>query len=652
MRKKTFLTTLLCLSISNSHAASLDVLPAYSGFNFYPRGISQDGSIVAGYGYNGDYNISGVKWTAAAGTQALDSSVFVVHGISGDGSTILGRINYGDGSHAVRITSSGVEDIDTMGNENSYAIAASRDGSTIVGFYYNGSDDYSFIWKEGTGMVGISALGESQAYDVSGDGSIVVGSMLDGSETSSFRWTQDEGVTLLDRLNGGEGFATANGISDDGSTIVGHAYDGNEDSSGLRAYKWDSVNRTVGLGVLDGDGSSYAFDVNSDGTVIVGNSELDGVRSRGFRWSVESGMQSVAAWLRDAGLNVEDDEIKDAQAVNGDGSVVVGTLSSEEGYYARVSSIGSGLITLEDLNASIQQGALSTSPKQVAGQARFTLHGMRSNPLSRIIPNGKTAAFVSGDIGRTNNQAFGRQNWGLGEAGFSHAFDLTQISLAFGQGLGNSNLPDAKMQSDNNYVMLSSLSSLASSDLYLNLDLLYQISDLESNRFYDNAGASDSSRGSTKAKTKALRARLDYKDLLTAGKFSLTPYIETVFGSTKVKAFREYGGGFPINFDSRKQNFRDQYLGTDIAYQLSEKLKLRAKFEYGKANEKTSATSGEVIGLSTFNYSNSKTTTSWRRAGAGFEYDFTNSRIFSMANASDEGLRNNYWVNVYYQKEF
>jgi len=87
------------------------------------------------------------------------------------------------------------------------------------------------------------------------------------------------------------------------------------------------------IGSTDSLGAS-AVDVSADGLVIVGTLFLPGNRQRAFRWTRETGMQTVEDWLRSRGAVVLEDVTKVAVGVSADGTAVVGTLSDFTGFLA------------------------------------------------------------------------------------------------------------------------------------------------------------------------------------------------------------------------------------------------------------------------------------------------------------------------------
>ncbi len=121
-------------------------------------------------------------------------------------------------------------------------------------------------------------------------------------------------LTLIGILPGGGGFAsTAQGVSTDGSVVVGSSEVNGH--SGAHAFRWTSAGM-VDLGTLGGT-SSQANAVNADGAVVVGFSNITGnTGEHAFRWT--------SAGMIDLGTLGPSRLGSSAYGVSADGSVVVG----------------------------------------------------------------------------------------------------------------------------------------------------------------------------------------------------------------------------------------------------------------------------------------------------------------------------------------
>ena len=137
---------------------------------------------------------------------------------------------------------------------------------------------------------------EEQRMESAGDGSVVVGGLVyQGDE--AFRWTSDGGTVVLDGnpLGGSSG---AYGVNADGSVLVGFS----NSVSGPQAFRWTSNDGMVGLGILPGNVSSEARGVSGDGLVVVGHSYSDS-SNEAFRWTSDGGMERLWDVLVDHGIN-------------------------------------------------------------------------------------------------------------------------------------------------------------------------------------------------------------------------------------------------------------------------------------------------------------------------------------------------------------
>lgn len=132
-------------------------------------------------------------------------------------------------------------------------------------------------------------------WGVSANGEVVIGTVSNfvltgdftGETTASrgFRWENGE-MTLLSPLPG-HGFSKALGVSEDGSVIVGVSCQAIINDAGCRGVKWTGSAATMlpfMSGDLGDDPTHYAFDVSTDGRIIIGHLSQDDDRGP-VRWS-------------------------------------------------------------------------------------------------------------------------------------------------------------------------------------------------------------------------------------------------------------------------------------------------------------------------------------------------------------------------------
>jgi probable HAF family extracellular repeat protein len=160
----------------------------------------------------------------------------------------------------------------------------------------------------GTTYSGVSALSQ--------DGQLAVGGSVPQftlGPSPAFRWTAATGRYDFGLEPGMPRATSARGVSSAGEVIVGYMADPTPD----RAYRRVGNGPLENLGVLPGDSKSFANAVSGDGSVVVGRSERYGgnygttlISQSAFRWTAAGGMQ-----LLDIGL-------VEATAVSRDGSTV------------------------------------------------------------------------------------------------------------------------------------------------------------------------------------------------------------------------------------------------------------------------------------------------------------------------------------------
>jgi probable HAF family extracellular repeat protein len=168
-----------------------------------------------------------------------------------------------------------MQDLGTLGGDESWALGVSADGSVVVGVAEKAGYGRAFRWTAEGGMQDLGTLGGvwwSEAYGVSADGSVVVGGAYNANGLyRAFRWTAEGGMQDLGTLGGD--WSVAYGVSADGSVVVGWAFD---DSGRYRAFRWTAAGGMQDLNQLyaallqNGSVLSYAYSISPDGRYIVG----------------------------------------------------------------------------------------------------------------------------------------------------------------------------------------------------------------------------------------------------------------------------------------------------------------------------------------------------------------------------------------------
>jgi probable HAF family extracellular repeat protein len=440
----------------------------------------------------------------------------------------------------------------------------------------------------------------------------------------------------------------AKGLSADGSVVVGEARIAGDAS--YHGFRWTSGGGMVDLGTLGGTLSS-AVGVSGDGSVVVGRATIAGdMVSRAFRWTQANGMQSVEGWLRAAGVAVPTDNTASASATSSDGSVVVGSLANDRAFIARVASVGSGLVTLADVQTSL--GAASTGGNMTLSAAGTVLNGAHSRPLSRRVEPGQKAVWLAGDWGRDDHGARSG-DMGLAEVGLGHNLGPLQLNVSLGQTWAKQGLLlNGRAKSDGNYLLAEALLPVAG-NLWAILGGYGHWGKTDLRRGYLNAGLEDASTGKPGVDTWGLRARLDWDAAYRVASADFSPYVDLSYNEAKLDAYTETGGGFPARFDARTDKATELRAGVNALRPLDNGMRLVGTLEAVHRMERTGArTVGEVIGLFGFDLAGAANQRDWLRVGAGVEGKLAEGTASLSLNLTSKGEAPSAWLAANWQKAF
>jgi probable HAF family extracellular repeat protein len=313
------------------YGQSLTWLGTLGGNLSVARGVSNDGSVVAGYSKYDNYNRA-FRWTRAGGMQNLGTLPLFTYsegyGISADGTKVVGTafyvVPYGGSRRAfLWVAGSGMRDLGHLeGSPESSAFAISGDGSTVVGWGHTYRYEIrASRWTQGTGMQNLGTLGgnESRAFGVSYNGHRVVGwSYNPLRETWAFWWTAG-GMQSLYPLAACCG--EAKGISENGNIIVGRSHSAQTDRWHACMWWWNvSYYSPRDLGTLGGNESEALACTNTQ--IAVGWSHIPSGQRRAFRWTPTGGMEDLSSVY--ANLLGSGSYLEIAYAITPDGRYIVG----------------------------------------------------------------------------------------------------------------------------------------------------------------------------------------------------------------------------------------------------------------------------------------------------------------------------------------
>lgn len=218
---------------------------------------------------------------------------------------------------------------DTIANPGNYANRTvkgiSGDGSKIMGTATDsrglGAVTYTWTPQNGTQylpMSGRFVSGQQTAVDMSRDGSTIVGTFLEGSSSRGFVYREGQGYSVPVGANGVEASAI-DCVNADGSILAGIA-----SGAGGGLTRW--VNGTPTLLSYISGYAQYAQGMSNDGNVIVGLlDELAGNNDRSFVWTSTTGTMFIEDYLRLSGIALAPDERMFNVLVSGDGLSFAGS---------------------------------------------------------------------------------------------------------------------------------------------------------------------------------------------------------------------------------------------------------------------------------------------------------------------------------------
>jgi uncharacterized membrane protein len=241
--------------------------------------------------------------TMANGAAAQDEPLFIElpigaipEDVSGSGFTVVGSL-LGGGSDS-QFTNQGFYWMLTTGVVpigGTQAAAISRDGRTIAGRTLDDRGrENAAIWLGGTDWQVLGSFSPeaescdrllSGTFGMNDDGNVIVGLGWDGCRIAhGFRWEETTGVVDLGSTVPGRA-SRANAVSGDGRVIVGWQ----DDPTGFRqGAVWRDGVQEVLVGPFGAVGE--AMDVNSDGSIIVGQS-CNPLDLSAWIWTPETGIE-------------------------------------------------------------------------------------------------------------------------------------------------------------------------------------------------------------------------------------------------------------------------------------------------------------------------------------------------------------------------
>lgn len=600
--------------------------------------------------------------------------------ISGNGGVIIGEADFGAGSHSFKYsTLGGIVDIGSFGGTWSQANGVSYDGSVIVGnstFPTGPSTGGAFIYTSATGMVSLGVIGgtTSSATAVSGDGNVVVGGSTYSisSNYHAFKYTDANGMIDIGGLPGGT-YAIANGVSYDGSVIVG------EDQVGSygRAFRYTTASGMTDIGTLGGT-DSFAYGVSSNGLVIVGESKTSGGAVHAYKYTISGGFTDLGT--------IEGSGASQANAASSDGSVIVGDsdVPSLSAHHAFKYTTAGGMVDLGTLGGTNSEatgvsanGAVIVGNSQIAGDAAWhpfaytnstmilvtdwmnsitgansvssitntlanvPLEGAHHRPLMSYDSMGKeNQAWVTGDFGVTTSNADSHVT--TGEVGASTMFGNACLGgIGLGYGSQKNDLSHNGSSTVSGHYLLGELDfQLSDRESVLSLVAIYGQWNSDTNRGYTTGTGVDFSHGTNSTRTASARIRLDGPSMKIGLDVKVSPFISMAWTNTQADAYTETTGSFPASFDAQSHLAEEGRLGLVASMPINytgSSLRVSVELVHRFDGTATTLTGTDITGVMPFSTSGAAPTINQVRFGLDIDHRIDTSTMvdFSLHYASE-----------------
>lgn len=310
-------------------------------------------------------------------------------------------------------------------------------------------------------------------------------------------------------------------------------------------------------------------------------------------------------------------------------------------------------LTLADVQASL----LSTGAgiQSSLSSVSTLVNGAHSRPMSRRVAKGEKTFWVAGDWGNDNHD--GRDGTtGLAELGIGYNFGPAQINLSFGKTWADQDLVHGgDLDVDGKYLMIEGILPVSQEKgVYATLGAYRHWADADIRRGYLNMGNREVSTASPDSRSWGARARLDWENAFTVQSTRFSPYVDLWHTRTKLDSYTESGGSFAARFDSRDDDVTELRLGTNAALPIKNTgFELVANLEYTRRFDGSAdGTTGEVIGLFSFDLDGENFDRNWLKGGVGVEGNLAKGKASLMLNGTTEGEFMSSWIAASYQMAF
>lgn len=355
-----------------------------------------------------------------------------------------------------------------------------------------------------------------------------------------------------------------------------------------------------------------------------------------FRWAQNTGMQSVSDWVTSGGGDVPVGfSLTQIHGVNTDGTVIAGggrfngngvgwLAKASGGFIGDTNAFNQSII--ETGGSAAQGGGLAPSNLALFGSHHRTL---LDSGLA-MSANG-TCVWSTADAARNSTTD---ANTELAEIGLCRDFAGYRV----GAGIGTTYTKQTwqlggNAQYHGQYVLAEidkAFATAGNGSLQFSLLGYYGFSTSQLNRAYASGAGTDISSGTPDVRTTAIKARLDWKDALTLAGFTVSPYSAFTWSQSRVDAYTETGGGFPVSYGEAQTTTKDLRIGSAFARKISSQANFLLGLEYvHQFQSNTAGINGQVIGLNTFNLPGQTLKQDWARMTVDVDYQLKPNAILT-----------------------
>ena len=317
MKATLFRTLVLGIGLTAANTASAQF---YYIKNVQINGLSNDGTVAVG----NDPSLGGYRWTSSGGLVAFDDfHGIAAYGISGDGTTAVGFSPDGQAAY-VTLPNTTHEVGVTQFYNHAKLLSSSRDGSVLGGVSADAQGNFgdAVVWTKASGLVDIGRLHLGDAYaaisGVSGNGQVLVGYSIGPNVPDAFTWTTSGGFQQLSDLKPGQG-SGAFAVNSDGSIVIGNSGSISQPTIWRNGVP-SALALLSGHGPLDG----AALAMNADASLIGGYITGFGA----IVWN-SNGCYLLTDYLKQFGMTVPTGYVlREVTSISADGKTIAGWLTN------------------------------------------------------------------------------------------------------------------------------------------------------------------------------------------------------------------------------------------------------------------------------------------------------------------------------------